>query len=156
MLSRQLFQRLSAAAVVAAMMPVMAATTWAQTEKVLYSFTGGSDGGQPQGALVMDALGSLYGATWEGSGTIFELTPGSGGTWTERVLHTFNGTNGSRPNGGLVFDKLGSLYGTTVLGGHQGFGTVFKLTPESTGKWKETVLYNFGKYASEPNGSLNL
>ena len=58
----------------------------AQTEKILYSFTGGSDGGAPQGGLVLDGKGNLYGTTQQGGsdsgGTVFEVTPNSNGTWS--------------------------------------------------------------------------
>jgi uncharacterized repeat protein (TIGR03803 family) len=55
-------------------------------ETVLYNFTGGSDGGNPSGPLVMDEAGNLYGTTLgygiRNAGVVFELSP-SGGTWTE-------------------------------------------------------------------------
>ena len=49
---------------------------------------------------------------------------------TETILYTFGGSpDGSFPWGGVVFDTSGNLYGTTLSGGHNGVGTVFKLTP---------------------------
>ena len=126
------------------------------TESVLYNFIGGADGGQPYASLVFDQAGNLYGTTNFGGsancnlgcGTVFKLTPGSGG-WTETVLYTFTGGNdGREPNARLLFDAPGNLYGTTMLGGNvssvcsTGCGTVFKLTPGSSG-WTETVLYAF-------------
>jgi len=126
------------------------------TESVLYNFTGGDDGGQPYGSLVFDSSGNLYGTTNFGGstncnlgcGTVFELTPGSGG-WTESVLYTFSGGNdGREPYARLLFDTSGNLYGTTLFGGNinsvcsSGCGTVFKLTHGSSG-WTESVLYAF-------------
>jgi uncharacterized repeat protein (TIGR03803 family) len=126
------------------------------TESVLYNFTGGEDGGQPYGSLVFDSSGNLYGTTNFGGstncslgcGTVFELTPGSGG-WTESVLYTFTGgTDGREPYARLLLDASGNLYGTTLLGGNvgsvcsSGCGTVFKLTHGSSG-WTESVLYAF-------------
>ena len=75
----------------------------ATTEKVLYSFTGGSDGSQPREGLVFDQAGNLYGATLEGGaygyGTVFQLTPNSDGSWTESVLYSFTGgSDGAGPN----------------------------------------------------------
>jgi uncharacterized repeat protein (TIGR03803 family) len=128
--------------------------TW--TESVLYSFTGGSDGGQPSAGLVFDATGNLYGTTNFGGstncnlgcGTVFELAPSSGG-WTESVLYTFTGgADGREPYATLLFDTTGNLYGTTLLGGNigsacsSGCGTVFKLTAAS-GSWTESVVYAF-------------
>src|SRR5579864_4985496 len=67
----------------------------AATEKVLYSFTGGADGAQPEDALIFDTSGTLYGTTLaggaSGKGAVFTLTPNSGGTWAESVLYSFTG-----------------------------------------------------------------
>ncbi len=124
------------------------------TESVIYSFTGGTDGGTPYGGLVVDSAGNLYGTTSaggaSGQGTVFELTPGSGGTWTETVLHSFTGgSDGAYPRAGLIM-KGNSLFGTTVQGGSGttcglfggSCGTVFKLVHSKSG-WTEKVLYSF-------------
>jgi uncharacterized repeat protein (TIGR03803 family) len=96
------------------------------TEKVLYAFTGSSDGNWPWGNLIMDKTGNLFGITdvgGGGSGVVFELTPKG----AQSVLHTFtDGNDGSEPNG-IIADKTGELYGTTVYGGSGGEGVVFKL-----------------------------
>jgi uncharacterized repeat protein (TIGR03803 family) len=114
---------------------------------VLYSFTGGSDGSQPLCGLIFDAAGSLYGTTRYGGdygyGTVFELTPSSGGSWTESVLHSFTGTDGSTPFEAPTFDAPGNLYGKTWAGGTQGLGVVYKLAPNSDGTWTESVLHSF-------------
>jgi len=117
------------------------------TESVLHSFTGGGDGYSPFGGVVFDHAGNLYGTTYEGGhgsvGTVFTLQPGSGGTWTEKVLHHFRaGTDGSYPHDGLILDSAGNLYGTTAAGGRYD-GVVFKLTPNSGGAWTETVIHRF-------------
>lgn len=111
------------------------------------------DGGDPQANLVSDAAGNLYGTTARdgpsGNGSAFELSPGSGGTWTRRVLHYFKGgKDGATPYAGLVFDKAGNLYGTTEKGGSgygsgYGYGTVFELSPVGGGRWAERVIYSF-------------
>lgn len=132
------------------------------TEKVLYSFKGGSDGTNPSTSLVADQAGNLYGTTTDGGtgpctggcGTVFELTPGTGGSWTESVIYDFQGGNdGAFPSAGLVFDQVGNLYGTTLGGGPSRDGTVFELTP-SQGVWTETVLHSFtdgdGAYPVDP------
>jgi uncharacterized repeat protein (TIGR03803 family) len=125
--------------------------TW--TEKQLYLFTGGSDGGLPQAGLVLDDLGNLYGTTLSGGnikcsnngcGVVFKLTPNANGTRTESVIHSFNGSaDGADPLSGLIFDSAGNLYGTASAGGTLNGGTVFELTPNGLGAWTESTLYNF-------------
>ena len=90
------------------------------TEKVLHSFNRRHGRGGPFGTLIFDAAGNLYGTTLYGGtygyGTVFELTPGAGGGWTETVLHNFGyGKDGAVPYAGLIFDAAGNLYGTTDL-----------------------------------------
>jgi len=134
------------------------------TESILYSFTGGSDGGRPFAGLTIHD-GNLYGTTISGgigAGVVFELQPGSKG-WTESVLYTFKGhPDGANPEARVIFGKSGNLYGTTPNGGWRycliGCGTIFKLTPKSGGGWQETVLYHFnGRGVSDgenPEASL--
>ncbi|HLW71714.1 MAG TPA: choice-of-anchor tandem repeat GloVer-containing protein [Candidatus Binataceae bacterium] len=140
-------------------------------ESVLYSFSGGADGGSPFGDLVLGVNGALYGTTTEGGvpncppfsgcGTVFELTPpsGSGGAWTETVLYAFNGgSDGQSPEAALLAGPNGVFYGTTAGDGVTTFGTVFELMPPSIagGAWTETVLYNFtgGIDGGVPQGTL--
>src|SRR2546427_10654968 len=95
----------------------------AQQEKVLHNFGNGADGIQPCAGLIFDAAGDLFGTTLAGGangyGTVFELMPNPGGSWTEKILHNFNnnGTDGLYPRAGLVFDVAGNLYGATGDGG---------------------------------------
>lgn len=122
--------------------------------KVLYTFTGGKDGGFPHAGLVRDsATGNLYGTANKGGdpncqcGVVFKLDV----TGKETVLYSFKGApdDGSGPQeGNLVPDASGNLYGTTSSGGLSDDGTVFKL--DTTGK--ETVLYSFagGKKGAFP------
>ncbi|MGA2980909.1 MAG: choice-of-anchor tandem repeat GloVer-containing protein [Terriglobales bacterium] len=125
------------------------------TETVLYNFCqqGGlscQDGQGPNGELVFDAAGNLYGTTTyggaHGGGIVFELSPSQGGVWTETVLYSFCAqakcADGQTPEGSLIFDSLGNLYGTTFSGGAYGYGTVFELSPSESG-WTDTVLYSF-------------
>jgi len=143
--------------------------TW--TESVLYRFTGGKDGGQPESTLAWDAEGNLYGTAMHGglynNGVVFKLTPGSGGVWTEAVLHHFKGgTDGANPIGGVVLDAAGNLYGTTEAGGGRGSctnwfgmpgcGTAFELTPNSQGRWTERVLHRFQGGLNAPFGEVVL
>jgi uncharacterized repeat protein (TIGR03803 family) len=110
-----------------------AAGEW--TEKVLYSFNGGGDGQNSISNLVSDAAGNLYGTTSEGGagcscGTIFKLAPGANGTWTESVVHRFNGPpDGAFVYNGMVADSAGNFYGATVHGGTDDEGAIYKFTP---------------------------
>lgn len=106
------------------------------TESVLHSFVdNGSDGYGPSGPLIFDGSGNLYGTTGLGGakrgGTVFELSPISGGIWNETILHNFdsNASDGLYPYSSLVFDARGNLYGTTSQGGANGTGTVFEIRP---------------------------
>src|SRR5258708_453351 len=97
------------------------------SEAILYNFTAGSDGGNPNTALTLDANGSLYGGT-NNPPTVFELSPVFGGTWSLTTLQSLNGTEQTMRTR-FVFDKAGNLYGTTNGGGRYGDGCVFALTP---------------------------
>jgi len=119
--------------------------------------------GYSYAGVTLDSAGNLYGATSGGGvygqGTVFELTRGSDGKWTEQVLHDFAGGNdGASPYAGPVFDEAGDLYGTTRYGGGSGNGTAFELTPGSNGQWTELVLYQFtgGADGSQPWSGLVL
>jgi uncharacterized repeat protein (TIGR03803 family) len=147
------------------------APAWAgSSEQVLHAFDY-FDGAQPfAGSLVFDSAGNLYGTTTfgdnpscpQGCGTVFELTPGSNGTWTQTVLYGFKGgKDGSQPSGTLIRDKSGNLYGVTSFGGQpsctSGCGTVYKLAPGGNGKWTKSVLHFFsGKDGANPFGGLTL
>jgi uncharacterized repeat protein (TIGR03803 family) len=71
---------------------------------------------------------------------VYELTP-SGGGWTEKVVHDFQGGNdGLQPTGGVIFDRIDNLDGVTIGGGPGGYGTVYQLSPSGSG-WIEKTLY---------------
>jgi uncharacterized repeat protein (TIGR03803 family) len=125
------------------------------TYSVLYTFTGGADGANPNYAgpgagLIRDEEGNLYGTAGLGGdyssvycgsvgcGVVFKIDR----TGKETVLHTFTGPpDGAEPTAGLIRDEAGNLYGTTIGGGSAGLaaGTVFKVDRAA----KETVLYSF-------------
>jgi|GEM_PF-835873 len=100
------------------------------TVSVVSSFSG-SNGIQPQSALVAGNDGNLYGTTMfggtgntnSGLGTIFRVKPKGGIT----ALISFNGMNGRSPQTDLAIAADGNLYGTTTYGGFGGNGTVFRV-----------------------------
>jgi uncharacterized repeat protein (TIGR03803 family) len=144
------------------------------------------DGVWPSASLVLDGKGNLYGTTQQGGtglcneatdssihptsvpkgqtyyscGTVFEVSPQANGTWSERVIHSFQDTDGGLPSASLTFDKAGNLYGTTASGGYygnlcvgvwvSGCGAVFQLARNGNGTWTESILYFF---SSNQNGS---
>jgi len=129
------------------------------TQKVLYSFHKYGNGGRyPEGSLVFDTAGNLYGTTQQGgpnnAGTVFELTPGTGGIWTETTLHRFNIKDGYSPWAALIFDKSGNLFGTTEYGGNHNNGVIFELSPKSGGGWSEKLLHTFNHpHSHSPDGA---
>ncbi len=118
---------------------------WIDT--TLYEFQDGSDGAFPNGGVVLDASGNLYGTTTQGGsgygGTVFELSAFNG-YWNFNLLYSLTGGNQNVGGawGTLVMDAAGNLYGTTANGGIYGEGAVFKLTP-SNGGWTYTSLHDF-------------
>jgi uncharacterized repeat protein (TIGR03803 family) len=133
------------------------------TETVLWSFSCDGGGGCfPLGGLTIDPSGNLYGTTNNGGvfcncGTVFKLSSNPNGSWTEIVVHSFNdnGKDGYDPRSSMIFDKMGNLYGTTTGGGVHDIGTVFELTPNGDGSWKERVLHSFdGKDGDAPLAGL--
>ena len=148
----------AALALAIVLVPAILATGSAQAQtytfSVLHTFTGSPDGAVPDGGLVRDAQGNLYGTTVLGGaynyGTVFKLDT----TGKETVLYSFTGTggDGANPYAGLVRDAQGNLYGTTNDGGASGgapfgWGTVFKVDTAGT----ETVLYSF---TGPPDGAV--
>jgi uncharacterized repeat protein (TIGR03803 family) len=115
-------------------------TASASTEKVLYSFTGGDDGADPESSLLIDASGNLYGTTYDGGvngdGVLFKVSRRG----RETVLHSFGFGDGKFPAAGLIGDQNGTLYGTTSSGGTYDAGTVYKFAPDGS----ETILHSFG------------
>ena len=110
------------------------------TYSVLYTFSGGADGGYPFGDLIRDERGDLFGTAEGGgasnAGVVFKIDPSG----HETVLYSFTGaSDGGYPLAGLTRDSNGNLYGTTNGGGASGAGVVFEVGPSG----HEKVLYSF-------------
>jgi uncharacterized repeat protein (TIGR03803 family) len=112
--------------------------TPAGDESVLYSFSGGADGGCPSASVLQDRSGDLYGTTdcgGYGAGVVFKLSP----TGKEMVLHAFTlGLDGGYP-GSLVRGAAGQFYGPAGGGGSLANGLVFRIN--ATGN--EHVISDF-------------
>ena len=134
-------------------------------ETVLHAFTGASDGRLPQGPLVLDTGGNLYGTTYQGGdltcgsffgcGVVFKID--AAGSFN--VLHTFKLSDGASPYVGLARDSQGNLYGTTAFGGTRDYGVIFEI--DTAGNY--SILYNFnlnkvginpGEVVVDPQGLL--
>jgi uncharacterized repeat protein (TIGR03803 family) len=125
----------------------------AGNETVLYNFTGGSDGGEPDSGVIRDSAGNLYGTAYlggaAGQGVVYRVNAAG----VEKVLYSFmGGTDGANPFAGVIADAEGNLYGTTANGGTANAGVVFKL--DTAGQ--ETVLYSFtgGPDGGSPGGAV--
>ena len=112
------------------------------TETVLWSFTGGGEGGYPYSGVFFDGAGNLYGTTSDGGaggyGTAYELSPTQSG-WTENTLYSFTGNNDGTGTGGMVMDASGHLFGMT--GGIYP-GAAYELVSQS-GNWAFNLLQSF-------------
>ncbi len=120
-------------------------------QTVLHSFSGGADGGGPQGGVTLDAAGNLYGTASSGgafnAGVVFKLDTAHQLT----VVHSFSGLDGMNPSGNLVLDSAGNIYGSTGLGGTANVGVVYKLDAAGNA----TVLHSFtGPDGSSPFGGV--
>ncbi len=131
-------------------------------ETTLFVFTG-IDGNTPEGPLVFDSSGNLYGTSVfggplqgcdDGCGLVFELTPRPTGFWYEKAVRVFDQTGPFYPSGSLVFDSAGNLYGTVVSGGPTGAGGIYKMSLVS-GEWQQTGFFTTpGSVANSPIGGL--
>jgi uncharacterized repeat protein (TIGR03803 family) len=153
--SQRLGRRAGFAAAGLAIALLLGAIATRPAEAQTYTFTtlhdfDGSDGATPEGNLISDSEGNLYGTTYfggssncsSGCGTVFELV-NSSGSYTEKLLYSFRGGgDGQYPYAGLIKDSSGNLYGTTQGGGSLNAGTVFELV-NSSGSYTENVLYSF-------------
>src|SRR5437868_10823990 len=123
-------------------------TGWVHT--VLYSFTGGADGGEPYKGVTVDREGNLYGTAVTGGsgsceggcGVAYKLT-NSGGKWTQTVIHAFTGgEDGAGPGARLTLDRSGNVYGMAPTGGAYGLGTIYRIR-QASGAWTFNVIHTF-------------
>jgi uncharacterized repeat protein (TIGR03803 family) len=142
-------------------------------ETLLYSFCSWPpncrDGEPPEWGLSWDAAGNLYGTTEFGGdhgapecnpncGVVYQLQALGGGDWKYHRIHSFaaSANDGVLPQYGVTVDPKGNVYGTTLYSVSTS-GTVYELSPQQDGQWKETILYNFPnpeKYGGAPAGGV--
>lgn len=128
-------------------------------ETILYSFTADNDPINPAAGVTLDSKGNIFGTASlggsNGLGAVYELTPSASG-WTETILHNFQGdSDGANPVGGVVIDNAGNIFGTTFDGGINGGGTIYELSPSSSG-WTFTTIYSLVGGYSGPYNKLTL
>jgi uncharacterized repeat protein (TIGR03803 family) len=127
------------------------------------------DGDNALAPPTLDAMGDLYGTTEFGGGNnaqecsigcgvVYQLLAAGGGKRKYHVIHRFASfpEDGLMPQAGVTLDGKGNVYGTTLYSGTSS-GTVFELSPQQNGSWKETILYNFpnaGKNGGAPVGGV--
>src|ERR1700723_406789 len=128
------------------------------TDLVSFTLTNGA---YPEGSLIADANGDLFGTTYAGGangyGTVFEIVK-TGNTYASSptTLVSFTSTNGAYPQGSLIADANGDLFGTTYAGGANGYGTVFEIVKTGNSYASSpTVLVSFtGPNGRNPYGNL--
>jgi len=149
-------RRMARTLLLGAFVVATAVSAFTATYNVIHRFSGGADGATAYAGLVFDTAGNLYGTAVNGGsgfGVVFRLKPMPVDGWRETVLYTFTGgSDGANPFSRVTLNAAGNVYGTTEFGGDPACscGVVFKLTPTSTGPWKETVLHAF---TDSPDGA---
>src|SRR5262249_48578190 len=132
---------------------------WVHT--VLYSFTGGVDGGEPYKGVTIDNEGNLYGTAVTGGsgnceggcGVAYKLSK-TGGAWTQTVIHAFTGgDDGSGPGARVTVDTAGNIYGMAPTGGANGLGTIYRIRQAPNGTWAFMVIHAFTGGADGSSGS---
>jgi len=124
---------------------LLMANARAATTKILHAF-GTNEGNDAEG-VVRDAAGNLYGTQHgaSGCGTLYELTPTTGGEWEENLLYVFADGGDCYPNQNLLLDSAGNIYGTTNASPDDSTGGVYELSPTASGAWQFTVVYNLSQ-----------
>jgi uncharacterized repeat protein (TIGR03803 family) len=129
------------------------------TEQVLYNFGNGNDTALPNGGLVFDSAGNLYGMSSAGGsqnlGTVFQLSPIAGGGWTETVILNGTALYGGSFSGTVTQDNSGNFYVPAATGSSSNAGSVYRVTHTLSG-WHHGVIYSFlgGADGTQPVGGL--
>jgi len=165
-MARKFFASGTGLILVSALSLWMGSATAQSKEKTIYAFDL-THGVQPVSGLVADSAGNLYGTAYNGGlypvrrnpccGTVFELSRGANGAWSQTVLYAFQGlADGSNPFGTMVFDKQGNLYGTDTTGGFEPSSNIFEISKGSNGTWSAKTIYSIPISQGAFNGDLTL
>jgi len=136
--------------------PRSALAPWSET--VVYRFRGiGYSGSNPQGDVIFDQLGNIYGTAEQGGnndgGLVYELVASQ--DWAESVLYVpGGGFSGQNPYGGVVFDGAGNLYGTNSTGSEGAEGAVYRLSPSGSSYSEQTLQVFSGPNGATPKAGL--
>jgi len=126
-------------------------------ETVLYTFTGGADGGHPYAGVIVDSSGNLFGTTYSGGltnctggcGVVYKISP----LGKETVLYSFTGgADGANPYGGVTSDGEGNLFGTTYRGGANQIGVIYKLS--ASGQESVPLAFTIGSSSGGPTSGV--
>ncbi len=130
-------------------------TGW--TEHIIANFRNNGSPEASYSGLTFDSAGNLYGTSSGGGayGQVYKLTR-SGQGWNQQTIYSFQGgSDGANPVGGLVFDAAGNAYGSTFGYYQQVPGTLFELSPQADGTWRETVLHAFSSTGPASNLAMD-
>jgi hypothetical protein len=123
-------------------------------ETTLFTFPGGTSTTNPF-TLIADGNGNYFGTAVGGNGSVFELSPASGGGWTVTTLYEFPGATGPYYPEGIVMDSSGNIFVACTSG--PGEGSIAELSPNGAGGYTEKTIFEFnGTNGREPLGVLVL
>jgi len=112
------------------------------------------DGDQPEGSVVLDSAGLVYGLTYNGGpngyGLLYKISTANVLTSVYPFCAMSGCIDGQRPDGRLLSDGKGNFYGVTYYGGANGYGSVFRVNVATK---RLTTLYSFCRLTGCSDGA---
>jgi len=133
---------------------VLSVVAQAQTESTIVTLPNGSTTTNPF-TLISDGKGNFFGTAIGGNGSVFELSPATGGGWTLTTIYAFPGATGPYYPEGIVMDSSGNIF--VACAGGPPYGSIAELSPNGAGGYTEKTIFQFNATnGREPLGVLVL